>query len=103
MTQNYDEQVPTNLLAAWSNHKRQAGGVLHFNKETLVHNTTLIITSVDIFCSLKSWAQLALDDKYWKNLLNGLGNAPTSPPGPPPAPTAEILQPPYPPSTSRPI
>ena len=33
-----DDRLPTKLLTALCNHKRQRGGVLHTNKKSIVHN-----------------------------------------------------------------
>ena len=72
-------------------------------QETLVHNIVSIVPTVDQYGSLKLWANLALDEKYWKYLINGIRNAPTNSLVPPPYPATEIEQPPSPPSTPRPI
>ena len=102
MTCNSEEQLPTKLLTAWCNNKFRVGGVLHSNKKTIGQNIALDVPIVDIFGSLKSWSHLALDDKYWKYLINGLRNASTPPLGSPSSPTAEITKPLSTPSTPHP-
>ena len=47
VTQDSDKQVPTKLLTAWCNNKRQPRGVLNYNKKTLVQNIALIVLTVD--------------------------------------------------------
>ena len=101
VNRNSEETLPAKLLTAWCNHKRQAVVVLHSNKKKRMQNIALIVSTVDRSGSLKLWAHLALDKKYCKYLINGLGNTPTYPLGPPNAPTAERPQLPYPHSPPR--
>ena len=98
VTWNSDKQLLTKLLMAWWNNKLIFGGVLRSNKKTLVQNIELIVPTG----SLKLWSHLDLDEKNWKYLINGIGNAPTPTPGPPPSPTNERAHPPSPPSPPRP-
>ena len=44
---NSDNHLPTKLITAWCNYKRQCGGVLHMNRKSIVHNLRLIIPGVD--------------------------------------------------------
>ena len=62
VARNYDNHLPTNFLAAWFNHKRQSRGVLHTNKESIVHNLRLIMPGVDKNGALKTWAHFDLDE-----------------------------------------
>ena len=64
VTHKSDEKLPTKLLKAWCNHKRQVGGELHSNKKTLLKNIALILPTVYRYDSLKLWAHLALDVIY---------------------------------------
>ena len=98
VTCNSDKQLPTKILTAWCNNKRRVGGVFYSNKKIIVQNITIIVPTVDRYGSLKFWAYLDSDDKYWKYLINGIVNAPTPPQGSPPSPTTEREQPPSPPS-----
>ena len=98
VTWNSDEKLLTKLLMAWWNNKLIFGGVLHSNKKTLVQNIASIVPTVYRYGSLKLWAHLSLDDKYWKYLINGIINAPTPQTGPPPSPDTERAHPPSPPS-----
>ena len=97
-----DEKLPTKLLTAWFNNKRKVRGVLHSNNKYLVHNIALIVPKLYRYGSLKLWSHLALDDRYWKYLINGIGNTPTPTIGPPPSPNAKIAQPPSSPYPTRP-
>ena len=104
VTRNSDEQLPTNLLMAWCNNKRRVGGVLRSNNKTLVQNIAIIVPTVDQYGSLKLWSHLGLDDRYWKSLIKGIGNAPTPPPGTPTSPNNERehqFSYPYPPLPSQ--
>ena len=103
VTRNSDEKLPTELLTEWCNNKRQVAGVLYSKKKTLVQKISLIVPTVDRYGSLKLWAHLALNDRYWKYLINGIINTPTPPPGPPPSPNTKRAQPPSPLSPPRPI
>ena len=53
VTCNYYEQVPMNLLPAWCNNKRQAGGVFKLKNKRLMLNIIVIIPTVDRFGSFK--------------------------------------------------
>ena len=83
------------LLTVWCRNKRQVGGVLHSNKKTLVHNIALVVPTIYQYGSLKLWAHLSLDDRYWKYLINGISNKLTPPPGPPTSSNTKIEQPHY--------
>ena len=96
MTRNSEKQLLTKLLTAWCNNKRQVGSLLWSNKKNLVQNIVIIVPTVYQYGSLGLWAHLALDNKYWKYLINGIVNAPTPTPGPPPFSDTEREQPPSP-------
>ena len=102
VTRKFDEQILMKLLTAQCNNKKRFGVVLH-SKKNLVHNIALIVLTVDLYSSLKLWAYLTLYYRYWKYLINGIGNTATSPPVPPPSQNTKIAQPPSSPSTPRPI
>ena len=38
VTRNSDDHLPTKIITAWCNNKRQREGVLHTNKKSIVHN-----------------------------------------------------------------
>ena len=67
-----------------------------------MQNIALIIPTVYWCGSLKLWAHLALEEKYWKYLINGIVNSPTPPTGTHPTPTTERIHTPSPPSPPRP-
>ena len=64
---------------------------------TIFRSKIVDVPKVNQYGSLKLWAHLSLDRKYWKYLINGIENSPTPPPVPPPYPTTEKSNPPYPP------
>ena len=72
---NSDDHLPTKLLTARYNHKRQCEGVLHTNKKSIVRNLRLIIPGVEKTGALKTWAHFAIDDRYWRHLVSGLGTS----------------------------
>ena len=43
---NSYQQLPTKPLTAWCNHKQKRGGVLHSNKNSIVHNIALILPCI---------------------------------------------------------
>ena len=102
VTCNSKEQLLTKLLKAWYNNKRIFRGVLHSSKKSLVHNIVIIVPTVDIYGSLNLWSHLALDDRYWKYLINGIVNTATPPPVPPTSPNTNKAQPPSFPSPTHP-
>ena len=102
VTSNSDEKLPKKLLTAWCNNKLRVEGILHSNKKNLVQNIFLIYPTVDRYVSLKLWAHLVLDEKYWKSLINEINNAATPPPGQPHSPDTERTKTTSPPSLPRP-
>ena len=55
---NSDDHVPTKLLTAWCNHKRQRRGVLHTNNKSIINNLRLVIPGVDKNRALKNMGAL---------------------------------------------
>ena len=87
---------PKILLTAWCNNKRRPGGVLTTNKKLIVSNLRLLLSEVDKFGSLKSWAHIAYDSTLWTKLINHLRD-PKNNPKPPYAqsnPTIDFSKPP---------
>ena len=104
VTRNSDKQLTTKLITEQCKNKRRVGGVIHSQNKDLLHNILLIVSKVDLYGSLKLWAHLTLDKKYWKYLINGIGNAPTPPLVPLSFPTNERTHLPsthYPPCPSK--
>ena len=66
VVRNPDDQIPTQLLTAWCNHKRNPGGVLQNNKKNLAHNIRLVVSGAAKYGLLTTWVYFALDNSYWK-------------------------------------
>ena len=64
VVRNSEDQIPTQLLTAWSDHKRKRGGVLQNNKKNLAQNIRLIIPGAAKDGLLSTWVYFALDDAY---------------------------------------
>ena len=96
---NKDYQIPTQLLTAWCDNKRQCGGVLQNNKKNLAKNIRLIILGAAKHGLLTLWVYFALDAAYWKYLILQLwrkktewtGNEPNPHSTPPPVLPADGL------------
>ena len=76
VVRNPDDQIPTQLLTAWCNHKRKPGGVLQNNKNNLAQNIRLVVPGAAKDGLLTTWVYFALDNSYWKYLISLIGNRP---------------------------
>ena len=72
-----DDHISTKILTAWCNYNRRCGGVMHTNNISIIHTLRLIIPVVEKIEELKKWAHFALDDRYWRHLISGLGTSST--------------------------
>ena len=77
VVRNKDDQIPTQLLTAWCDNKRQRGGVLQNNKKKLAKKIRLIIPGAAKDGLLTTWVYFALDAAYWKYLISQLGSKKT--------------------------
>ena len=73
-----EDQIPTQLLTAWSDHKRKRGGVLQNNKKNLAQNIRLIIPGAAKDGLLSTWVYFALDAAYWAHLVSQIGTKPST-------------------------
>ena len=78
VVRNSEDQIPTQLLTAWSDHKRKRGGVLQNNKKNIAQNIRLIIPVTAKDGLLSTWVYFAMDDAYWAHLVSELRTKPSA-------------------------
>ena len=78
MVRNSYDHLSNKLLTSWSHQKIRRVGLLHTNKKSIVHNLHLVIPGAVKNGALKTWAHVALDDKYCYHVISGLRNSSTS-------------------------
>merc|ERR1740124_1562035 len=78
VVQNSEDQISTQLLTAWSDHKRKRGAVLQSNKKHLAQNIRLIIPGAAKDSLLSAWVYFVLDNTYWAHLVSQLGTNPST-------------------------
>ena len=66
VVRNPDDQIFTQLITAWCNHKKSPGGVFQNNKKNLAQNICLFVPGATKDGLLTTWMYFALDNSYWK-------------------------------------
>ena len=78
VVRNSNNQIPTHLLNARFDHPRRRVVPLQNDKNNLVLNIQLIVSSTARNGWLSSWVFYALDSSYWNHLISQLGTQPTA-------------------------
>ena len=76
VVRNSDLQLPTKLLSACCNHKRNRGVVLQSNNKSIVRHLALMLPCIGKTGRMSEWVHFSLDNGYWKILISNLGNSP---------------------------
>ena len=78
VVRNLEDQIPTQLLTAWSDNKRKTGDPLQNNKKNLAQKIRLIVPGSAKDGLITTWVYLSLDDVYWAHLVKQLGAPPST-------------------------